>query len=296
MVPAYKQIARAWSSEATLVRQVEERVPGNAMIFDAPYNPFPERSYDEGRPYLHSKRLRWSFGAMEGRPADWAASLAGQPGSVLIPSIAAAGFAGVWVTRPLYPDGGAAADADLRGRAGATPLTSPDGQFSFYDLRPYAARLTAALGPGVKRLGELTLHPVRVDYGADFTTREFQSGPASSISNVRSMTAPDASFTIVNPSPFARRIDFAATLQTLAGATAHVIVHWEDGTASSVDASRNGAPLRRSLSVPPGAHSARIVSDQPLNPAVKQYLALRDVAITDQEVAALVRRAPGAAP
>ena len=56
--------------------------------------------------FLHTRSVRWSYGAMKGRPADWAAELVGVPVADLVSRLAAAGFDGVYVDRFGYADDG----------------------------------------------------------------------------------------------------------------------------------------------------------------------------------------------
>src|SRR5262249_34758355 len=76
-VPDYALLKRICESDAEFVRQMEEHLPEGAMIFQLPYTPFPEPrpvgkmdDYEFFRPYLHSQKLRWSYGAVKGRAAD----------------------------------------------------------------------------------------------------------------------------------------------------------------------------------------------------------------------------------
>ena len=91
------------------------------MVFQLPLNEFPEGSppgtmgtYDPARAYLHSKTLRWSFGAMKGRFGDsWQKYAVDRPTPETLRTIALAGFSGVWVDRDGYADRGAAVEAKL---------------------------------------------------------------------------------------------------------------------------------------------------------------------------------------
>ena len=111
-IPAYAATARQWHSDSVFVAAIEARLPLGASVFQLPYVPFPEgypqtpvggplatyaTKYELLRGYLHSSTLRWSYGAMKGRSADWAAQLAGQPLSLVTAAAAAGGFDGVWV-------------------------------------------------------------------------------------------------------------------------------------------------------------------------------------------------------
>ena len=152
-VPAYKATAAQYHSDGVLVGAIERRLPHGAMVFQLPYQGFPESkpinrmtNYDQVRGYLHSHDLRWSYGAMQGRPADWAEDLADKPASKLVvPAVAASGFERDWVDRFGYSAGGAAISAALRALSGVAPILSPNGRPGV--LRPAALRSLAAVAP-----------------------------------------------------------------------------------------------------------------------------------------------------
>ena len=73
--PNYAQVFQSWGSDARFVKRIEQRVPHAAKILQLPYWRYPEAppraralDYDLFRPMLQSKHLRWSYGAMRGRP------------------------------------------------------------------------------------------------------------------------------------------------------------------------------------------------------------------------------------
>jgi phosphoglycerol transferase len=291
IVPSYAALARVWRGEGDYFRGLEARLPDGALVYNAPYFPFPERGYDEARGYLHSNKLRWSFGAVEGRPADWAAGLAGQQGDLIVPSVAAAGFSGVLVDTALYPDQGAAADSDLRRLTGAAPITSRDGSYRFYDLRAYRARLGKLLGPDIAALRDRTLHPVRIEYGPEFSTPTFESGDPLSIANVRYTDRPSGSLGLVNPSRFTRRVTFTAQLVNEQGGTASGAIQWPDGSVERVELGESEVPLRKTFRIKPGAGTIRIVTSLPSRAGADTYLSLRNVTMADDDALALAQRA-----
>ena len=86
VIPDYAATKARWDSDAQLVGRVERALPSGASVFELPYRYFPEAPqmgslgpYDLVRPYLHSEGLKWSFGGMLGRDADWQASTAALP-------------------------------------------------------------------------------------------------------------------------------------------------------------------------------------------------------------------------
>jgi hypothetical protein len=142
-VPAYATVRAAYRSDDSFVRAIERALPRGASVFELPYVPFPEaglgdKDYDLVRPYLHSEDLRWSFGAMKGRPQDWQAHLAGMPMRTVLPAVAGAGFDGICIDRAINPARSLALEREISRLLGAAPLLSADGRFSFFDLRGYS--------------------------------------------------------------------------------------------------------------------------------------------------------------
>ena len=86
------------------------------MIYQLPYVAYPENGptfemldYDQMRGDVHTTTgLRWSYGAIKGRPQDWAASTDGLPARTVVDGLVAAGFSGIWIDRFGYADLGAA--------------------------------------------------------------------------------------------------------------------------------------------------------------------------------------------
>jgi hypothetical protein len=145
-VPRYGAVAAEYRSDGDFVREVERRLPRGASVFQLPYIGFPEPPYRPGmdlydlaRGYQHSKHLRWSYGAMKGRPDDRWKALADRPLRDVLPAVAAAGFQGITVDRFGYggPTGAASLEQELGQLTGASPLVSPNGRLSFFDLRDY---------------------------------------------------------------------------------------------------------------------------------------------------------------
>lgn len=142
-VPRYSAIAAEWDSDQAFVHAMESRLPPAAMVYQLPYTPFPEEpppgrmsDYDHFRGYLHSRQLRWSYGAMRGRAADWQASLQGQPAEALATRLASMGFAAIYIDRFGYQDSARALEDTLSQLLGTEPEVSHDGRLSWFPLRP----------------------------------------------------------------------------------------------------------------------------------------------------------------
>jgi phosphoglycerol transferase len=259
VVPRYDQLSAQWKSEAAFVRDVEAKLPRGADVYETPYVPFPESGYEPARPYFHSSTLHWSFGAMVGRPEDWARALLGQPGEVIVPSVAAAGFAGVYLDRGLYPDGGTAAAADLGRMLGQPLVRSATTRFELYDLRPYAQRVLSTLGPQAKRLGDLTLHPPRAEFGPGFGPASIDPGEVYAVDNRRMCSASETWIDLYNPSAQPRN----ARMQTdVAGLRdGHLRFTFPDGQSASLSIAPSPKAFDRVIALRPGRNRIRVTTD-----------------------------------
>jgi phosphoglycerol transferase len=179
----YARYGQAFARDAEFVRQVESSLPPRAMVFQLPSIEFPEPMgpwgtmgiYDPVRPYLHSRRLRWSHGAMKGRQADrWRAWVAGKPLEEMVEALSCAGFAGIEVNRSGYADGGSDVEARLARVLGAGPsLVNRDGVHSFFWLADHAGRLRRRYGAAEwERRRREALAPLMIVWGSGFYPEE----------------------------------------------------------------------------------------------------------------------------
>lgn len=139
----------AFDNDAAFVQAIESSVPEGSMVFQLPYVAFPElgtieqmTDYQHFRPYLHSRSLRWSFGAMRGRDADaWQRGISNLGTPAMVEALANAGFKGIHLNRSGFPDRGAALEAQLSRLLSDEGLTSGDKNMVFFSLMGYADRL-----------------------------------------------------------------------------------------------------------------------------------------------------------
>lgn len=163
-VPSYAALKADFDDDAEFVRRIEAVVPAGSMVFQLPYFPFPESprivdlgEYELFRPYLHSRSLRWSYGAMKGRDEDrWQRETCQRPGAEFVKAVAERGFAGIYIDRRGYADGAAALEAELSKLLGEVPLVSRNERMSFFalpatELQPLAAGGTRASAQKVRR-------------------------------------------------------------------------------------------------------------------------------------------------
>jgi phosphoglycerol transferase len=142
-----------FDSDAHFVNKIEALLPERAMVYQLPAISFPEygpvcqhmENYDHLRGYLHSKTLRWSYGAMRSREGDlWQQSLNNKPVDELVRVLSFAGFCGIYIDRFAYADYGRELESTLRKLLGNEPIVSNNGRLAFFDMTRYKNTLQAS--------------------------------------------------------------------------------------------------------------------------------------------------------
>ena len=144
-----KQERQRFYEDRFFISQLESRVPAGTMVFQLPYEGFPyggrERMLpgDQMRPYLHSKTLRWSWGAMSGRNNNWTYVTANLPLDQLIQRIIFAGFGGLLIDRYGYKD--SEIEQSVLNYLGPASKFDLGGRWVFFDLRAFREKLEGSL-------------------------------------------------------------------------------------------------------------------------------------------------------
>ena len=254
-VPDYRAIAARYDVDASFFGQLEAQVPKGSMIFQYPLMVYPENGpaaeladYGEFVGYLHTTTLKWSYGAIKGRPqGDWQQStLANLPAATATAALAAIGFRGVWVDREGYVDHGAAFEAQLRPLLGAPALVSSDQRMAYYDLGAARARLTAGMTADQSRaFAAAVLTAVDQTYGTGF------NGPDSTGPPMARWAAQRAQLTLTNVT--GRTQDVELTGVVSGNGPGQVAVHGPGASATVPLSATAPNPLRVPLRLPPGA-------------------------------------------
>jgi hypothetical protein len=176
-IPLYAVSRHEFEQEARFVRQIERTVPPDSAIFQLPYMAFPEsgsivkmRDYDLFSGYMHSSRLRWSYGAIKGRSADASDKrLAALTPPDLVDGARAAGFAGLYIDTFGYGDGAALLRSELERVLNRTPISGDDGRLLFFDLKPQGGPLSDAQR---QVLRDAWLNPIGATWAGDFSGYE----------------------------------------------------------------------------------------------------------------------------
>lgn len=150
---SYHEIRFHFNSDTAFVREIESQLPAGSMIFELPIMMFPENGpvnalgdYQLARGYLHSHTLRWSYGAMGGRPTiGWQTKVSQASLPKMVNILVYAGFNGIVLARQGFKDHGKNIQKKLTVLLDQKPLISQDGEFVFYDLQPYRQKLKHSL-------------------------------------------------------------------------------------------------------------------------------------------------------
>ena len=241
-----------------------ERALGGGVVFQLPYNEYPEGTlqrgsamgcYDHARGYLHTKATRWSFGAMKHREVDtWQREVATAEAPEMLRRMALRGFDGLCIDwRPYAPEAAAALAkavlAELR-EPGPT-LTHARGEQTFYDLRPHRDRLKSELGGRFDEMARAEAEAVRVLWFHGFVSFE----PLGREDSHR-LCARRGEAWVVNPSARTRRVTLTMLARTDSAVPTTLEVAgpvWSESLA--IDASSGVHSV--TLEVPPGRHVVR---------------------------------------
>jgi hypothetical protein len=138
--PPYRSVAAEFTVERDFVQHIQHAVGNNAAILELPYTDYPETptivrmpEYAQMRGWLHSDTLRWSYGAIKGRPT-WQDGQLGLSVPDQLRRARKAGFAAVWVDRRGYQDNGTTIERQLRACLGPPLLIESDNERVLYHL------------------------------------------------------------------------------------------------------------------------------------------------------------------
>jgi hypothetical protein len=141
LVPDHARDAVSFQSDREFIAAVEKALPPGAMVFQLPQHTFPEfgrrfQMYDYSlfRGYLHSRKLRWSYGALRGREAEVHGLLALQSPPKLVDTLVSTGFSGVYIDRKGYEDNGQELIQALLRKIPQQPIANRDGSLLLFRL------------------------------------------------------------------------------------------------------------------------------------------------------------------
>lgn len=140
----------------TWFEQVEQRLGDGAAVFQLPAVWYPEHpavgamgDYEEFKPYLFTRSLKFSYGVAHGRPGyAWASTVEGLPAPDLIEQAHGLGFAAILIDARAYADDKLTALTGALGHAlPQPPQVSPDRRWWLFPLADCCGPDAAARRP-----------------------------------------------------------------------------------------------------------------------------------------------------
>lgn len=278
--PAYASVKREYTSDAALVGQLEAKIGPGASVLQLPYEPFPEPQpawvppagpYDLGRGYIHSRTLKWTYGAMKGRAGDWQWALAQLPPALVARAAAAAGFSAIYIDFDGYADRGRAVVEALAREIGARPTLSPDGRLAYFDLRSYRQRVPGDAAAAAALRGAV-LRPIETVYGDGLSAARHDAQSRFYLAQSA------ATIVLRNAGARPRPMSWTAKLIPAFPAPATVTVTLPGGVRQRVQIPVEGKRVTYRITVPPGSATLTLRSHahgQVLYPQVTRTYALR---------------------
>jgi phosphoglycerol transferase len=148
-VSPYEKSKIEYDNDDDFARKIESVMPKDAMIFQLPYLSFPDTPnihrltiFDPLRMYLHSRGLRWSYGAMKSRKGDvWQRWVTTKPLNKMVETLAFTGFRGIYLDRFAYVDEGKELEGKLLQLLQVKPIISNNQRLVFFDMTPFVKKL-----------------------------------------------------------------------------------------------------------------------------------------------------------
>jgi phosphoglycerol transferase len=284
-VPAYATVGDEYRSDADFIGLVENRLPKAAMVYQLPYRAFLTGpcifgwGYDHLKGYLHSDKLRWSFGAMDGRREDlWEARIAGMEPADMIGTLARAGFMGIYLDRKGYDYRSEQVEAALVKVIGTPPIVSRNARLVFFDLRDYVAVLKSARrGGDWETETNEAMHPVLVDWASGFYWAESWEG------HVFRWCDGSGSIRLINSSGRPRKVSLEMSLATACRGPWTLRLDGP-GISEKLRVDQEPLPYVRAVGLPPGEHLVNVICEAPpINPGRRLVFQVRDFRVVEQQ-------------
>ena len=142
-----EKYGKEFDSDKKFVSYIETKLGENGMVFQLPYFKFPEAGYVGSisdyqliKGYLHSKKIKWSYGAYKGRKEDlWNRQISNLSLPEILESISIAGFNGIYIDKRGYNDEDyQKLEKEITFISGSEPYFSDDKNLVFFDIKKYS--------------------------------------------------------------------------------------------------------------------------------------------------------------
>ena len=142
-----EKYAKEFDSDKKFVSYIEKKLGEAGMVFQLPYFKFPEAGYVGSisdyqliKGYLHSKKIKWSYGAYKGKKEDlWNRQISSLSLPEILEKISITGFNGIYIDKRGYSsEDYQKLEEEIILISGSQPYFSDDKNLVFFDIREYA--------------------------------------------------------------------------------------------------------------------------------------------------------------
>jgi len=152
----YPIVKKQFEADASFFKRIEQTLPEGGMVFQMPFVGFPIIKgpsrmipYDHVRGYLHTRTVKWSYGAITGRETDiWQQTVSLLPTKDMVNVLVFSGFQGIYLDRMGYGDDGRQMIRDLSLILNQKSTQSEDGRKVFFNLASYAEKIKLQMPSG----------------------------------------------------------------------------------------------------------------------------------------------------
>ena len=237
--------------DRSFIHQLEGRLPAGTLVFQLPHTGFPMDTsqttmgpYDNARPYLHSKALHWSWGALDGRQREWARTSAALRTPNFLQRIIAAGFTGVLLDRAGFSDD--TVETTFRNLVGpAAGVVDSGSRWLYFDLRKLSEEFWAGKSPEmIATLREAARHPIQAEWLPTFS--DLEAAPEKTWR----WCGRKGTIRFVNDSDVGREVEWSASVQQFGPEGGRLAV--QRNTANQeITLGSDANPIRDSFTAPP---------------------------------------------
>lgn len=237
----YDSTKKEYRNDTNFFEKIETSLPAGSMIFQLPIMSFPYEppvygldSLQHIRGYLHSKKLRWSYGTIRGREGDlWQIWVTLKPLNDFCECISLAGFNGIYIDRLGYPDRGAEIENKLEILLKKKPTVNDNNRFIVFDIKDFGnnmnknpSSVVKSSIPGLKKMqpvilpGETRNIRYNIDIVKDYKNFieisgwAFIKGKSSENSHISLCLKSDQNSYLIN-TKLNKRLDVTAYLKSL---------------------------------------------------------------------------------
>ncbi|MDP8933343.1 MAG: hypothetical protein M3N42_04150 [Cyanobacteriota bacterium] len=268
-VPDYTGQKNEYLNDQGFVHTLERIIPTNSMVFQLPYVPFPEnglrnpsrmKDYDLFRGYLHSKNLRWSYGAIQGRHFNWNQAISEEPLDTLLTKISFVGFNGIYIDRYGYPDMGNLIEVEIEKKLGTKPIVSKNGRLVFFSMNLFNKELRSRYdNEQIEANKSSILNPIKLEWEKGFYDQESLEVNSMLLDRWR-WVQKEGTLIVTNPQPNTKHVKVSMSLHTVWPEYSNLRI--ESKLFSEIVRFNNqGAVFEKTFLLPPGKHIINFYSD-----------------------------------